>query len=188
LLTFGRNILRFRGRPSSQGHPHQTKFGQRSCRLLTSSPPSPLWPLVMARREFSGVPVGGFFADGGVDPVHPAAQNFVREARRSKSVFMRATDFPQPEIGCVIFYARSDAGVSSSAAREKDSAAERIRCPLFILQACASCMSFANYRKLSSDKTPNQALLPIALWHWASMSILISVFSVRPQPRSGSGG
>jgi hypothetical protein len=142
----------------------------------------------MARREFSGVPVGGFFADGGVDPVHPAAQNFVREARRSKSVFMRATDFPQPEIGCVIFYARSDAGVSSSAAREKDSAAERIRCPLFILQACASCISFANYRKLSSDKTPNQALLPIALWHWASMSILISVFSVRPQPRSGSGG
>jgi hypothetical protein len=73
----------------------------------------------MERREFSGVP-GGFFAAGVVDPVHPAAQNFVREAPRSKSVFMRATDFPQHEIGCVIFYARSDAGVSSSAARERE--------------------------------------------------------------------
>ena len=63
---------------------------------------------------------GGFFAAGVVEPVRPAAEAFVREARRLKPAFTRTTDFPQPEVDGVIFYARSDAGVFSAAATGKE--------------------------------------------------------------------
>lgn len=63
---------------------------------------------------------GGFFAAGVVESVRPAAEGFILEARRLKSAFTRATDFPEPEVGGVIFYARSDAGVSRAAATQKE--------------------------------------------------------------------
>ena len=40
----------------------------------------------------------------------------------------------------------------------------------------------------SRIETPNQSLQPTALWRCASVSILISVFSVGAQPRSQSSG
>ena len=43
-------------------------------------------------------------------------------------------------------------------------------------------------RRKDLPKTSNQSLQPTALWRCASMSILISMFSVGAQPRSQSGG
>jgi hypothetical protein len=63
---------------------------------------------------------GGFLVAGVVEAVRPAAQEFVEGARMSKLAFMPTTEFPQPEVGDVIFYARSDVGVSSTTAPEKD--------------------------------------------------------------------
>ena len=63
---------------------------------------------------------GGFFAAGIVEPVRPAAQGFVERARLAKPAFTPATEFSQPEVGHVVFYARSDVGVSTAAAAEED--------------------------------------------------------------------
>jgi hypothetical protein len=62
---------------------------------------------------------GDFFAAGVVEPVWSAAEGFVERARLAKPAFTPTTEFPQPEVGHVIFYARSDAGVSSATAAEK---------------------------------------------------------------------
>jgi hypothetical protein len=63
---------------------------------------------------------GGFFAAGVVEPVRPAAEAFIHEARQLKSEFTPVSQFPQPEVGHVFFYARSNAGVSATAATEKN--------------------------------------------------------------------
>ena len=63
---------------------------------------------------------GGFFAAGVVEPVRPAAETCVHEARQLKWEFTPVSHFPQPEVGHVFFYARSDAGVSTAAATEKN--------------------------------------------------------------------
>jgi hypothetical protein len=63
---------------------------------------------------------GGFFAAGVVEPVRPAAEAFIHETRQSKSAFTPVREFPQPEVGHVFFYARSDAGVVKVAATETD--------------------------------------------------------------------
>jgi hypothetical protein len=62
---------------------------------------------------------GGFFAAGIVEPVRPAAEAFVREAQQQNSTFTPASEFPQPEVGHVFFYARSDARVRTAAATER---------------------------------------------------------------------
>ena len=46
----------------------------------------------------------------------------------------------------------------------------------------------AKVPKTNESNSSNQSLQPTALWRCASMSILISVFSVGAQPRSQSGG
>jgi hypothetical protein len=63
---------------------------------------------------------GGFCAAGIVEPVRPAAEGFVEQARLSKLALTPTTQFPQPEVGHVIFYTRSDVGISSATATEKD--------------------------------------------------------------------
>jgi len=63
---------------------------------------------------------GGFFADGVVDVVRPAAECFMREAQQRSTSFAKASDFPQPEVGHVFFYTRSDAGVCKAAATERE--------------------------------------------------------------------
>ena len=62
---------------------------------------------------------GGFFAAGVVEPVRLAAESFVREARRSLREFTATTEFRQPDVGDVIFYTRSDAGVVLASATEQ---------------------------------------------------------------------
>ena len=62
---------------------------------------------------------GGFFATGVVEPVRPAAESFVREAQRLQSEFTPTTEFPQPEVGEVFFYTRSDASVVTASAPEQ---------------------------------------------------------------------
>jgi hypothetical protein len=63
---------------------------------------------------------GGFFTDGIVESVRPAADGFMREARQQNSTFTPAHEFPQPEVGQVFFYTRSDAGVRTAAATESE--------------------------------------------------------------------
>ena len=63
---------------------------------------------------------GGFFAAGVVEPVRPAAEAFVREAQHQNSRFTSASEFPQPEIGQVFFYTRSDSQVRTAAASEAE--------------------------------------------------------------------
>jgi hypothetical protein len=52
--------------------------------------------------------------------VRPAAKSFVSEARRLQREFTTTTtEFPQPDVGDVIFYTRSDASVVTAAATEQ---------------------------------------------------------------------
>ena len=62
----------------------------------------------------------GFFAAGVVEPVRPAAEAFIREAQRQNSTFTSASEFPQPEVGHIFFYTRSDAQVCTAAATEPE--------------------------------------------------------------------
>jgi len=62
---------------------------------------------------------GGFFAAGVVEPVRPAAESFVREARRAQREFTATTEFPQPDVGDVIFYTRGDVSVVTASATEQ---------------------------------------------------------------------
>ena len=63
---------------------------------------------------------GGFFSGGIVEAVRPAAEAFIREVQQQNSTFTPADEFPQPEIGQVFFYARSDARVRTAAATESE--------------------------------------------------------------------
>jgi hypothetical protein len=63
---------------------------------------------------------GGFFSAGVVEAVRPAAEAFIREARRQNSTFTPASEFPQPEVGQVFFYTRSDARVCTAATAESE--------------------------------------------------------------------
>ncbi|MGC2626626.1 MAG: hypothetical protein WA269_07300 [Candidatus Udaeobacter sp.] len=68
---------------------------------------------------------GGFFAAGVVEPVRPAAEAFIREARQQKHVLMPASPFPQPDVGHVFFYVRSDSCVYRAAATESELSSQR---------------------------------------------------------------
>ena len=68
---------------------------------------------------------GGFVAAGIVEPVRLPAEVFVREARQRNSTFMPANEFPQPEVGHVFFYTRSDSRVCTAAATESELSSQR---------------------------------------------------------------
>jgi hypothetical protein len=63
---------------------------------------------------------GGFFTGSPVDSIRPAAEAFISEAQRQNSTFAPAHEFPQPEIGQVSFYTRSDACVRRAVASERE--------------------------------------------------------------------
>jgi hypothetical protein len=63
---------------------------------------------------------GGFFSGSPVDSIRPAAEAFINEAQQQNSTFTPAHEFPQPEIGQVFFYTRSDAGVRTAVASERE--------------------------------------------------------------------
>jgi len=63
---------------------------------------------------------GGLFTGGTVEPVRPAAEAFIREAQQQHSTFKPVHEFPQPEVGQVFFYTRSDARVRTAAASETE--------------------------------------------------------------------
>jgi hypothetical protein len=75
---------------------------------------------------------GGFFAAGVVESVRPAAEAFVREAQRQNSAFTLAREFPQPDVGQVGFYTRSDSQVRTRTASEAElSGRTHILSPLY---------------------------------------------------------
>jgi hypothetical protein len=63
---------------------------------------------------------GGFFAAGVVEPVRPAAEAFMREARQQDFAFAPTGEFPQPDVGHVFFYTRSDVRVCKASASENE--------------------------------------------------------------------
>jgi hypothetical protein len=68
---------------------------------------------------------GGFFAAGVVEPVRPAAEAFVREARQQKPALTPASEFPQLEVGHVFLYTRWDSRVCTAAATESELSTQR---------------------------------------------------------------
>ena len=63
---------------------------------------------------------GGFFSAAVVEAVRPAAEAFIREAQQQNSTFTPASEFPQPEVGQVFFYTRSDARACKAATTERE--------------------------------------------------------------------
>jgi hypothetical protein len=95
---------------------------------------------------------GGFFVAGVVEAVRPAAQGFVEGARLSKPAFTPTTEFPQPEVGHVIFYARSDVGVSSVTAPEKDLGSQKHALPSLYFAGLRILHEFLQLQKKSEQR------------------------------------
>jgi hypothetical protein len=103
---------------------------------LHSTPEAPIWGILM-EFGYEGASVtlfatadskvslffsnGGAFLGGGLhEEVHEAVPPFFDEANRSCEQMTPATSFPPPEVGGVIFYCLTDAGVQSAGALKKD--------------------------------------------------------------------